>query len=198
MPKLIRRLFAGLLIFLLPTAVYAADSEPLGNGHFSLKLGQIQLLDDEEYWEFNDLEEDNYIAINWYGNLGRRFYLGFELGYAEITGEAFGIDTRVVIIPAELNLKYLVGMRNMHFNFGIGVGHITTYGKVIWPPLVGSIEEFFHTRSVYSAQGFAEFNLKLNRYFVGAHAKYQISEDLIDTINLDNYQIGVHIGITFD
>jgi hypothetical protein len=199
MPKGIRWLSVGLIISLLYTSVYAADSAPLGAGYFSIKLGQIQLIDDEEYWEFNDIEEDNYVAINWYGYLGRDFYLGLELGYAKFTGEVVGIDTDLTMIPVELNLKYVLDMtRNIQFDFGIGVGLITTYGTVIWPPLIGSIEDFFHTRSVLSAQGFADFNFKLKRFFVGAHAKYQIVEDLIDTINLDNYQVGVHIGLTFD
>ena len=198
MPKATRRLFVGLLIFLLHTSICAADGEILGSGHFAFKAGLIQLIDDEELWELSDLEDDNYFAINWYGNLARNLYIGFELGYAEITGEAFGIDTRVVLIPAELNLKYSLGLRNMHFNFGIGVCYIKTYGTIVLPPMVGTLDDFFHERSIYGAQGFAEFNLKLSRYFVGAHAKYQITEDLVDTINLDNYQFGVHVGITFE
>jgi hypothetical protein len=172
MPKAIRWLFVGLPIFLLYTAVCADDSKPLGDGHFTLKVGQIQLIDDEEYWEFNGIDEDNYVALTGYGHLGRDFYIGFELGYAEFTGDPFGIDTDLTMIPAELNLKYVWDMGpNIQFDFGLGVGHITTYGTVIWPGLIGSIEEFFHTRSVYSAQGFADFNFKLKRFFVGAHAK---------------------------
>jgi hypothetical protein len=175
-----------------------AQSAPLGSGHFTLKLGQIQLVDDEEYWEFNELEEDNYIAINWYGYLGRDFYLGFELGYAKFSAEPFGIDTDLTLIPAELNLKYVLDVWNLQLALGVGVSHITTYGSILWPGLIGSVEEFFHTRSVYGAQGFADFNFQLKRFFFGGYVKYQITEDLVDTINLDNYQVGVHVGLTFD
>ncbi len=198
MPKIPRCLFAGLIFFMLYASVCYASSESLGIGNFSIKVDQIQFIDDLEFWEFNDIEKGYYAAIDWYGHLGRNFYFGAEVGYTSITGEAFGIDTEITVIPVEINLKYaLAAIQAVQLDFGIGASHLTVYGEVIVPPMIGSINTFFHTRSIYGGQGFINFNFKFKRFFWGANAKYQITEDLVKGLNLDNYRVGVHVGLTF-
>ena len=198
MPKILRCLFVGMTFFMLYASVCCANSTSLGIGNFSIKLDRFQLIDDLEFWEFNDIENGYYVAIDWYGHLGRNFYFGAEIGYTNLTGKVFGIGTELTLFPIEMNVKYaLAGIQAVQLEFGLGASVLTVYGEVIAPPLIGTIEEFFHTRTIYGGQGFINLNFKFKRFFFGANAKYQITEDLAKGLNLDNYRVGAHIGLTF-
>jgi hypothetical protein len=104
----------------------------LGTGHLSIKVNQINLRDESDVWETNDLDKANFVAVDWYGYLGQKFYVGGELGYAKFTGEAAGIDTEITLIPLEFNLKYVSDVIDtIQLDFGVGASYSFLDGRVV-------------------------------------------------------------------
>ncbi len=192
MPKILRCLFFGLIPFVFYTTLFAAGSEPLGAGYFSLKVGNIEFT--EDVWEENDIEKSYYVAIDWYGDIGSHFYVGGELGYTKSTGEKSGTDTELIFVPFEINLKYaLAPVKTIQLDFGVGASYSYVEGKVAPGTIRGKADEDF----LLGAQGFMNINFVFKRFFIGADAKYQVTEHVAEGLDFDNYRIGAHIGLTF-
>jgi hypothetical protein len=191
MSKAIRCLFVGLLICLIYTPVNGESSEPLGTGHLSIKVNQIDLRDESDIWQLNDLDTANYVALDWYGNLGQNFYIGGELGHAKFTGEAMGTSTEITMMPLELNLKYVLDLvEAIQLDFGVGVSYTYLDGKVAPGTITGIADDEF----IGGAQGFVNFNFVFKRWFIGANATYQVTKKLTKGVDLDNYRYGIHVG----
>lgn len=192
MSKILTSIVFIILITALSANAYAEDGGTLGNGYFALKVDYINF--QEDIWETNDIEKSYYVAIEGYGHINHNIYVGGELGYARPTGTVSGTKTELTYIPFEVNVKYVVAIvKALQFDFGIGASAI----NVDWVTVPGSISGDPDEAWVLGAQGFVNFNLVIKRFFIGADAKYQVTQNAVAGTNLDNYRIGGHIGFTF-
>jgi hypothetical protein len=192
MPKVLRCLFVVLITLGLNTSVYGARSETLGIANIILKFDNIEF--SEDVWEENDIENSYYVAIQWYGHVAHNLYFGGELGYTESTGNVSGVDTELTFVPFGANLKYVLAISQvLQLDCGVGVSYIFIDGKVAPGTITGDADKDF----LWGAQGFMSINFVFKRFFIGADATYQVTEDIAKDVNLNNYRIGGHIGITF-
>jgi hypothetical protein len=192
MPKVLRCLFVVLITLGLNTSVYGARGETLGIGNFIFKVDNIKF--SEDVWEENDIENSYYAAIQSYGHIAHNLYFGGELGYTKSTGNVSGVDTELTFVPFAINLKYVLAITQMlQLDFGVGGSYTFIDGQVAPGTITGDADK----DHIWGAQGFMSINFVFKRFFIGADTTYQVTEDIAKDVNLNNYRIGGHIGITF-
>jgi len=188
-----------LLLFLLTfafiiasTSVYAAQTTPLGSGNIALKLDYIDFtngdLDDA------DVDTGVYVGLEGYGEIAQNLYLGMEVGYTQPNGDIGPNDTELTFVPVELNIKYAIES-GTDFIIDFGAGASLNYGefKISGPGLSDSVDDW-----LFGGQFFTDLNYKIDRFFFGINAKYQITEEFEDyDFNMHNWRIGGQIGIVF-
>ena len=192
--------------FLVMTSVaYGAEKVLLGNGNIALKMDYLQFT--ESALEDLDNDECFYIGLEAYNKITSNLYVGMEIGYASSEGDGdvlfddFGevnADTELTFVPIELNLKYALDLTpRLTLDFGAGASYnwmneeISARGR--------STEE---DDWLWGGQFFAALNYKIDRFFLGINAKYQLTEDFeIDDdetdVNANNWRIGGQVGIMF-
>ena len=188
-----------LLLFLLTfafiiasTGVYAAQTAPLGSGNIALKLDYIDFtngdLDDA------DVDTGVYLGLEGYGEIAKNLYLGMEVGYTQPNGDTGSYDTELTFVPVELNVKYAVES-GTDFIIDFGAGASLNYGefKISGPGLSDSVDDW-----LFGGQIFTDLNYKIDSFFFGINAKYQITEEFEDEdFDMNNWRIGGQIGIIF-
>jgi len=174
------------------TAGSAAERAPLGKGNFALKLDYIAFTD--SHFDRGGNENDGlYVGLEGYGEISPSLYLGGEIGTAtnvEIAGE------EITFYPLELNLKYaLKTVPNLIVDFGGGISY--SYAELRYEPLFGHSQQE-RDDWLFGAQFFIDLTYKINWFFMGLNAKYQVTEDFRDEgLDLNNYRVGVQFGIMF-
>lgn len=170
---------------------YAEEKAPLGIGNVAVKLDYIVFTDD--YWSDSNTEDDGlYIGLEGYGEITPNVYIGGEIGTAaNIT--VFGNDIQYV--PVELNIKYAMAAdQNFVLDFGAGASY--NYAELTIERIGGpDIEE---DDWLFGGQFFAGVAFKINWFFIGADAKYQITEDFKDSdFDFSNWRLGGKVGVVF-
>ncbi len=190
-------LFSLIMAFLAAsTAAYAAQKASLGIGNIAVKADYISFTADE--MEGSDTDTGLYLGIEGYGKIAPNLYLGAEVGYANPEGKALGFDTELTFMPIELNLKYAVeSTPNLAVDFGIGASYNYVEEKASGYGVSVSIDDW-----VFGGQIFADLNYKMDMFFIGINAKYQITGKAdfkeIDTdYDYSNWRIGGQVGLMF-
>lgn len=188
-----------LLLFLLTfafiiasTGVYAAQTAPLGSGNIALKLDYIDFTNGD--LDDTDVDTGLYLGLEGYGEIAKNLYLGMEVGYTQPNGDTGSYDTELTFVPVELNVKYAVES-GTDFIIDFGAGASLNYGefKISGPGLSDSVDDW-----LFGGQIFTDLNYKIDRFFFGINAKYQVTEEFEDyDFDMNNWRIGGQIGIVF-
>ena len=188
-----------LLLFLLTfafiiasTSVYAAQTAPLGSGNIALKLDYIDFTNGD--LDDTDVDTGLYLGLEGYGEIAKNLYLGMEVGYTQPNGDTGSYDTELTFVPVELNVKYAVES-GTDFIIDFGAGASLNYGefKISGPGLSDSVDDW-----LFGGQIFTDLNYKIDRFFFGINAKYQVTEEFEDyDFDMNNWRIGGQIGIVF-
>jgi len=183
------------------STVFAAEKATLGAGNLALKVDYIDFTDGD----MGNLDVDSglYVGLEAYSHLADtapNFYIGMEVGYASSDGDVDSSgsnrETEAIFVPIELNLKYSMNV-TPNLALDLGAGPSINYAKVEAPRLFGTEDDW-----LWGGQAFADLNLKINQFFIGINAKYQITEnfDIGDTetdLSFRNWRIGGQAGIMF-
>ena len=176
------------------SSVFAAEKVPLGAGNLALKVDYINFTDADT--ENFDVGSGLYVGLEAYSHLvdsAPNFYIGMEVGYTNIDGDMDNSDsnheTEASFVPIELNLKYAMNVvPNLELDLGAGAS--INYAKIQVP---GTGDDW-----LWGAQIFADLNYKINQFFLGINAKYQMMENFDDTdISFRNWRFGGQAGIMF-
>lgn len=186
-------LFSTAIAFIITSAiVHAQVIAPFGQGNFALKFDYIVFTDG--FFDNRGNQDDGlYIGLEAYAKIASNFYLGGEIGQAaniSLGGEDINF------VPIEVNLKYTREFaRNFIADFGAGISYsYATLKNII---IFVTIEEE-RNDWLFGGQIFADLSYKINWFYIGLDAKYQITQSLQDEdINLSNFRLGIHIGIIF-
>lgn len=165
-----------------------------GSAHFGLKIDYIHFTDD--VLEDNDIEEGGYLALETYGMVLPNLYFGGEIGVSHIDGSYNSLDTELTFVPVEIYVKYRFDL-SPRFNFDIGIGGSHCFYKVEIAAETTEDGDDSDKSSVWGGQAFVDLNAEFDWFFIGVNAKYQITEDFIGGIDLNNYRAGAQFGITF-
>jgi catechol 2,3-dioxygenase-like lactoylglutathione lyase family enzyme len=186
-------------LFILSTA-HAEVTHPLGKFHVAAQVDAINFTDRD--LEDLDADEQIFISILGYFNAAQNLYLGAEVGFANLddSERAPGVTLKTDLdyIPFELNIKYLAHFQN-NLVLGLGGGFSLNYvdGKIS-----GSLPGLFFVADgdelLLGGQMFVELSYRTGHLFLGAHIKYQLTEEL-DELDIDfsNIRAGGHIGLIF-
>ena len=175
------------------SAAYPAELN-FGPNNFAVKLDSIHFNDKA----LKSVDSGYYIGFEGYGDLGKNFYLGAEVGYANIDGSEEGQGTRVdeelIFVPIELNLKYTIKIVS-RLIFDIGAGG--SYNYVKETASVEGVSSALH-EWLWGGQFFADLNYKVGQFFLGANGKYQLTKSGKDFgHNFNNWRVGGQIGVMF-
>jgi len=162
--------------------------------YFGLKIDYVHF--DDSVLEDNDIEKGGYLALETYGRILPHFYLGGEIGVAYTDGSYKSTDTELTFVPVEINVRYRFDL-SPRFNLDIGIGGSHCFYKVEIAAETNKDGDDSDKSSVWGAQTFVDLNAEFGWFYLGVNAKYQITEDVIDGINLNNYRAGAQFGITF-
>jgi hypothetical protein len=212
-----RKLLLVSLLFVMvlgSSTVFAADKAPLGAGNLALKVDYIHFT--ESFLEDADVDNGLYVGVEAYSELADiapNFYIGMEVGYTNPQGDLSGnvfvpgigivhidADTETTFVPIELNLKYAI-KASPYLVIDIGAGASLNYAtaEISVPDYDISVDD---DDWLWGGQIFADLNYKINQFFIGINAKYQITEDYeIEDFETDvsgkNWRIGGQAGIMF-
>jgi len=198
-------LFSLIISFvILSTTAFAAERAPLGAGNLALKLDYINFTDSD--MDRLDVDSGFYVGLEAYSHLtdtAPNFYIGMEVGYASSDGDVNlrggSRDTEMTYVPIELNLKYAMNVApNLAIDMGAGAS--VNYAKIEGPRALGingSEDDW-----LWGGQVFADLNYKINQFFIGINAKYQITDNFeigkTETdVSFSNWRIGGQAGIMF-
>jgi len=169
-----------------------AQDQPLGGFHMWISVGQQSFHDDvEEFWGVSD---DTFLALEGYGSIGGRHYVGGRVGYlgvGEVDGEGFTI-TDFSFLSGEVNYKYAIDLGH-GFVFDVGGG-----GALLWIDWVES-DAFFEgslNDAGFGYQAFFDFTWRARHFLAGLDARYQRAFDIVD-LNTSSFSAGAHVGIVF-
>lgn len=174
------------------TAGSAAERTALGKGNFALKLDYI-VFTDSHFDRGGNQDDGLYVGLEGYGEILPNLYLGGEIGAAanvEMAGE------EITFYPLELNLKYAAEIApRLVIDFGGGISYSYVelqYQAPFWPA------ERERDDWLFGAQFFVDLTYKINWFFIGVNAKYQVTEDFkSEDLDLSNFRVGAQIGILF-
>ena len=166
----------------------------LGPNNFAVKLDSIHFTDGA----LKSVDNGFYTGLEGYGDIGKNFYIGAEVGYAKMDGSEDDLGTRVdeelIFIPIELNLKYTIKIVS-RLIFDIGVGG--SYNYVKETDTVEGVSSSLH-EWLWGGQFFADINYKVGQFFLGANGKYQLTKNAKDFgNNFNNWRVGGQIGVRF-
>jgi len=163
-------------------------------GYFGLKVDYIHFTD--SVMEDNDIEEGGYLALETYGMILPQFYLGGEIGVAYTDGSYKSTDTELTFVPVEINVRYQFDLLPP-FNLDIGIGgSLCFYNMEIAAGTITGGDDSDKS-SAWGGQAFVDLNAEFEWFYIGANAKYQITEEITNDINLNNYRVGAQFGIAF-
>jgi len=203
-------LFSLIVSFVvLSTTAFAAEKAPfkaaLGKTNFALKVASINFT--EDFVEDADANSGLYVGIEAYSELtdiAPNLYVGVETGYATTDGdlERSGdhYDTEATFVPIELNLKYAINASpNLVIDFGFGASYNYAAVEISEPAEGEAVDD---DDWLFGAQVFVDLNYKINQFFVGISAKYQITENYEiasseTDVRAKNWRIGGQAGIMF-
>jgi len=203
-----RKLLLISLLFVMvfgSSTVYAAEKAPLGAGNLALKVDYIHFTEDF----LNDADVDNglYVGLEAYSEIPDvlpNLYVGMEAGYTNPQGDldvlGIHVDTETTFVPIELNLKYAIkAAPNLVIELGGGPSLSYAAVEASAPEFGASVDD---DDWLWGGQFFANLNYKLNQFFIGINAKYQITGDYqigdFDTdVSGTNWRIGGQVGIMF-
>ncbi len=180
--------FLSVSFLLMKGIAYGAEKMLLGQNNFAIKV---------DHMHFDDSKTDNgiYVGAEGFKEVDKNLYLGFEAGYTSNDGKVkqFGatLNSDVIFIPIELNLKHVVRIAN-NVMIDVGIGGSYNYVK---EELSGadSLDEW-----LFGGQGFADMNVTVGKVFMGVNYKIQFTDKGRDTgKNYSNQRIGGQIGIVF-
>jgi hypothetical protein len=175
---------------------FAAENGPLGGGALAVKVDYITFTEDE--FDDFDVESGSYVGLEAFGEVAPSVYVGFEIGWANSDGDVTilgtNVDTEVIYVPIELNLKYAVELAPMFIiDFGAGLSYNFAYVEYEEPDFDDDEDDW-----LLGGQFFVDLNYVFDPLFVGVNGKYQITEETDDfDISFDNWRIGGQIGIVF-
>jgi hypothetical protein len=155
-----------------------------------------------------DVDSGLFVGLEAYSHLADtapNFYVGVEVGYSNpdgsirISDESY--DTETKFVPIELNLKYAMSVAP-NFVIDFGGGPSLNYA-------CAEISESDDGETVaksddwlWGGQIFADLNYKINQFFIGINAKYQVTENFnsgrrFKDLSFSNWRIGGQAGIMF-
>lgn len=205
------------MITVSPGDIYGDEKKSvLGDRNFSVKLDYIHFSD--------DIDSSYYIGLEGYKALTRHISIGVEAGYSDTdsdvpvskidTSGVIGglvdspLDTEVVFVPIELNVKYLIhAFSHVVIDFGGGFSYIYVSEEIT--DYDDLLSDFFLTPDdlgtkdtlddwLWGAQFFADLNYTVKQFFFGINAKYQLTDKGKDTgHSYDNWRAGGQIGVMF-
>jgi len=188
MKKIVAALLFAASFVIFSTDGYAADKVTLGRNNFAIKVSSISFDD-------NDTDNGIYVGAEGYKEIEKNLYLGAEVGYTSNDGSIniFGatVNSDVIFIPIEMNLKYAVSIaNNLVIDFGVGGSY--NYAK----------EEFSGSDSVdewlFGGQFFGDVNVTIGKIFLGINSKVQFTDKGRDSAkNYSNWRFGGQIGVIF-
>lgn len=193
------------------TSVSAQMRAPLGMGNLAIKVDYFRFTDDAA--EDLGIENGVYVGLEGYASLLHpNLYFGLESGWAGTEGDVILIDNidllplpaevETTYVPIELNAKYVFEI-NPCWTADLGVGISMNYFKIDIdsPFLIGSLD---FDDWVFGGQVFADVNYKFANYFVGANAKFQLTDDLEifalgvnRGVDASNFRVGLQAGMMF-
>jgi hypothetical protein len=206
---IMKKLLLVSLLFVMvlgSSIVFAAEKAPIGAGNLALKVDYINFTDGD----MDDLDTDSglYVGLEAYSHLADiapNFYIGVEVGYAKPDGsfEDLGdhYDTEATFVPIELNLKYAMSVAP-NFVIDFGAGGSLNYASVEITETEEGEAEVKDDDWLWGGQIFADLNYKINQFFIGINAKYQITENFDrgnreTDLSFRNWRIGGQAGIMF-
>jgi hypothetical protein len=180
-----------------------------------------------DYFHFSDslmknlnLENGVYVGIEAYKQLFcPNLYFGVAVGWAGTSGSVSDVvtgptflptsvtaDSSIDYIPIEFNVKYVIPISRC-FNFAVGGGgsinHFSFDSDISAGNAVGNAAVHVSDDDwVWGGQVFGEVNYKVNNWFIGIDAKYQLTQDLnlfgVDSqAGADNFRAGGRVGFLF-
>ena len=185
------------LILLLSGGVCRGDDynqDVRGSGYFGIKIDYIHFTD--SVLEDNNIENGGYLALETYGMILPQFFLGGEIGFSYIDDTYNDVDTELIFVPVEINVKYRFDL-SPRFNLDVGIGGSHIFYKVEIAAETSENNDKDYKSSVWGGQAFVDLNAEFGWFYIGANAKYQITEDINDGVDLDNYRAGAQFGIIF-
>jgi hypothetical protein len=199
-------LFLVAISFIVMTSVaYGAEKVLIGNGNIALKMDYLHFTENA----LDDLDNADcfYVGLEAYNKITSNLYVGLEIGYANSEGDArvtntelerVKADTELTFVPIELNLKYAIDITpRLVVDFGAGASYNWMKEEISGRGTSVSEDDW-----LWGGQLFAALNYKIDRFFFGINAKYQLTEDFeIDNnetdVNANNWRIGGQVGIMF-
>jgi hypothetical protein len=202
-----RLLLVLLAVFFVMTssAVFAAERAPIGAGNLALKLDYINFTDGD--MEDLDVDSGLLVGLEAYSHLADtapNFYIGVEVGYSNPDGSIRisdeDYDTETKFVPIELNLKYAMSVAP-NFVIDFGGGPSLNYA---WAEISESDDGEAVAKSddwLWGGQIFADLSYKINQFFLGINAKYQVTENFnsgrFKDLSFSNWRVGGQVGIMF-
>ena len=185
-----------LVLFLSGGICRGADysQEAKKSGFLGLKVDYIHFTDN--ILEDNDIEKGGYLALETNGRILPNLYLGGEIGVTIINGSYDDTDTKLTFVPVEMNMKYRFELLP-RFNLDVGVGVARCFYDIEIAAETNKDGKDSDKNSVWGAQTSVDLNTQFGWFYIGANAKYQITQEITDDINLNNYRVGVQFGIAF-
>ncbi len=173
---------------------FAAEKATLGKNNFSVKVSSIH---------FDDGDTDNGISVSaeGYKEIEKNLYLGVEAGYTNVDGKVnlsgTRVDSDIVFLPIELNLKYAIRITN-HLIVDFGIGGSYSYVK----EEISRADEWWESVDLdewlFGGQCFADVHVTIGKMIIGVNGKVQVTDKSRDAgKNYSNRRIGGHIGIMF-
>jgi len=189
----------------ITSVAFGAEKVLIGNGNIALKMDYLHFTENA----LDDLDNADcfYVGLEAYNKITSNLYVGMEIGYANSEGEArvtnvelerVKADTELTFVPIELNLKYAIDITpRLVMDFGAGVSYNWMKEEISGRGTSVSEDDW-----LWGGQLFAALNYKIDRFFFGINAKYQLTEDFeIDNnetdVNANNWRIGGQVGIMF-
>jgi len=200
-----KRLFLFLLIIAIVLAsrvIYAAERGPLEDLNVAVKLGYINFT--ESKLKNSNVDTGLYVGLEGYAEtkITPNLYIGMEVGYASPDGSVdingTHVDTEVIFFPIEINSKYAIKIiPNVVIDLGAGGSYIYVKEKAT----VSELGRFHTIRTkdwLFGGQLFTDLTYKVDNYFIGINAKYQLTGNLKDSNhNYNNWRIAGQVGMMF-
>lgn len=188
--------FLTLALCAVPVAS-RAQGGALGKSNFALKLDYIRF--HEEFLSDNGIDSGLYVGVSGYSEFAPKLYVGGEVGLATPSGKAGSVETELIYIPMELNVKYAdEAAPDITIGFGGGISY--NYIKETRAAGTGSTTD---DDLVLGGQLFFELLYTSGGFFAGFDWKYQITDEFKvsgtngATYDYSNWRFGGQAGVMF-